>query len=251
MTATLVDHNRTVSSMDERPLHAQVRAAILADLVGGKWKPGEHMPTEAELARRFDVSEGTVRQAMVALAKEGRVTRRSGKGTFAARPNFDRSFERFFRFRDGRADEDPQYGVRVIALDRDIAVAQEIADALGLPAGQGVLRVHRAIEQHGITVCHSLSYLRQDRFGALLAHELDDAAFYDVMQTHFGVHIVRVVETLQARMAGAADCSILGVPHQSPVIAIERRAFTFNHEILEIRHTVARSDRFSYQIELS
>lgn len=251
MTTTLVARSRTMSGLDERPLHAQVKAAILADLVAGRWKPGDLMPTEAELARRFGVSEGTVRQAVVALAKEGRVTRRSGRGTFAARPNFDRSFERFFRFRDGRDDEGPQYGVRVVALDRDIAVAREITDALGLAPGAGVLRVHRAIEQHGITVCHSLSHLRGDRFGALVVPDLDDAALYDVMQAHFGVHVVRVVETLQARAATAEDGSILGIKRQSPVIAIERQAYTFHDEILEIRHTVARSDHFSYQIELS
>jgi len=75
-----------------RPLHLQIKAAIAADLVKGVWKPGEKLPTEAEIALNFGVSEGTVRQAVMALVKEGRLTRRSGKGTFAAKPNFDRSF---------------------------------------------------------------------------------------------------------------------------------------------------------------
>ena len=248
--ATLLNISMT-PDQEGRPLHLQVKSALAADLTSGSWKPGEKLPTEGELSRHFGVSEGTVRQAIVALVKEGRLTRRSGKGTFAARPNFERSFARFYRFRDGRKDANPQYGVRVIGLERNVAVDAAVAGALGARSGVRVLSIHRAIEQDGVAVCHSISYLRQDRFGSLTAKDLANTALYDVMQSKFGVYIVRVVETLQARVARDEDCTVLEVKRNSPVIAIERRACTYGDQVVEVRRTVARSDRFSYQIELS
>ncbi len=238
-------------NQEGRPLYMQVKTTIATDLTNGAWKPGEKLPTEAELSRQFGVSEGTVRQAVVALVKEGRLTRRSGKGTFAARPNFERSFARFYRFRDGRKDARPEYGVRVIGLERNVAVDAATAKILGARSGARMLSVHRAIDQDGVVVCHSISYLRQDRFGGLVSQDLADTALYDVMQGKFGVYIVRVVETLKARMARDEDCAILQVERETPVIAIERRAHTYGDQVVEVRHTVARSDRFSYQIELS
>ena len=233
-----------------RPLHLQIKAAIAADLVKGVWKPGEKLPTEAEIALNFGVSEGTVRQAVMALVKEGRLTRRSGKGTFAAKPNFDRSFERFYRFRDGQDNKDPRYGVRVIGI-KTMTVAPDIAKALGCRVGSKVTSIHRAIEQNEITVCHSISYFRQERVKGLTDKDLEDAALYDVLRAKFGTYVVKVTEILKARVASQADCEILKVKRNSPVISIERHAYTYEHQVVEVRQTIARSDEFSYQIELS
>lgn len=229
----------------------QVKATIATDLANGTWKPGEKLPTEGELSKHFDVSEGTVRLAVIDLVKEGRLTRRSGKGTFVARPNFDRSFERFYRFRGGQNESNPEYGVRAIGLKRDVAADSTIAKALNVGARTKILSIHRTIEQNGVVVCHSTSYLRQDRFGGLVEADFTDTALYDVLQTKFGVYIMRVVENLSARVARADDCAILNIPKKSPVIAIERVAYTYSNEVVEIRRTVARSDKFNYQIELT
>jgi GntR family transcriptional regulator len=232
-----------------RPLHLQIKAAIAADLVKGTWKPGEKLPTEAEIALDFGVSEGTVRQAVIALVKEGRLTRRSGKGTFAAKPNFDRSFERFYRFRDGQDNKDSRYGVHVLGI-KTTTVAPDIAKALGCRVGTKVTSIHRAIKQNEITVCHSISYFRQEKIDGLTDKDLEDAALYDVLRAKFGTYVVRVTETLKARVASEVDCEIFKVKRNSPVISIERHAYTYEHQVVEVRQTIARSDEFSYRIEL-
>lgn len=251
MAGTTLQNQLSGADQEGRPLYLQVKTAIAADLTNGTWKPGERLPTEGELSRHFGVSEGTVRLAVLALVKERRLTRRSGKGTFAAQPNFERSFARFYRFRDGLKDTNPQYGVRVIGLERDVAADTTVGDALGAGSRAKIFSIHRAIEQDGVVVCHSISYLRQDRFGTLKANELANSALYEVLQSKFGVYIMRAVETLQARAARAEDCAILKVGRNAPVIAIERRAYTYSDQVVEVRRTVARGDKFSYQIELS
>ncbi|MCA3040689.1 MAG: GntR family transcriptional regulator, partial [Rhodocyclaceae bacterium] len=67
-----------------QPLYEQIKALITRSLVVGEWGPGELIPSEFELARRFGVSQGTVRKAIDALAAEFIVVRRQGKGTFVA-----------------------------------------------------------------------------------------------------------------------------------------------------------------------
>ena len=49
-----------------------------------EWKPGEMIPSELELAARFQVSQGTVRKAVDELSSENLLVRRQGKGTFVA-----------------------------------------------------------------------------------------------------------------------------------------------------------------------
>lgn len=234
-----------------RPLYLQVKDALSANLAGGIWKPGDQLPTETELSKQFDVSEGTVRQAVMALVKEGRLTRRSGKGTFVSRPNFEHSFMRFFRFRGNVASRDPEYGLTVLDIKARADADPAIRRTLRLASNAKILSIHRAIMQDGEVVCHYVSYLSNPEFGGLSPADLENAALYDVLEKKYGINILRAVETLQAKAAEANDVAILGVRLGEPVIAIDRHAYTYGDRVVEVRYTVGRSDKFRYQIQLS
>lgn len=64
------------------PLYAQLASIMRRRIQTGEWPPGTMLPTLHELASQFGVARVTVRQAMDALASEGLIWRRQGKGTF-------------------------------------------------------------------------------------------------------------------------------------------------------------------------
>ena len=66
------------------PLYRQIKELLVQSLDRGEWKPGELIPSEIDLAARFQVSQGTVRKAVDELAAEHLPLRRQGKGTFVA-----------------------------------------------------------------------------------------------------------------------------------------------------------------------
>ena len=53
-----------------RPLYDQIKILLTQSLIAGEWKPGEAIPSEMDLAVRYQVSQGTVRKAIDALATE-------------------------------------------------------------------------------------------------------------------------------------------------------------------------------------
>jgi GntR family transcriptional regulator, transcriptional repressor for pyruvate dehydrogenase complex len=59
----------------------------LEDLVLGELEPGAELPSEAELAARFEVSRLTVREAARSLQARGLVETRHGRRTVVAPPN--------------------------------------------------------------------------------------------------------------------------------------------------------------------
>src|SRR6187402_3552349 len=77
------------------PLYQKVREQLKQQIDRGFWKPGDMLPTEPELGEQFGVSAGTVKQALLSLAREGLIVRQAGKGTFVARMSGRRSFSRF------------------------------------------------------------------------------------------------------------------------------------------------------------
>lgn len=63
----------------------EIAQSLRTRIAEGEWGPGIRLPTERELAERFDVARNTVRRALDDLEQEGLVTREVGRGTFVAR----------------------------------------------------------------------------------------------------------------------------------------------------------------------
>lgn len=61
-----------------------LKETLIADIVSGKYKPGDKIPSENELAAAFSVSRHTVRKALAILAAEGYINAEHGKGTFCS-----------------------------------------------------------------------------------------------------------------------------------------------------------------------
>src|SRR3954464_5766754 len=55
---------------------------LRASIVGGRLGSGERLPSENELARRYETSRPTVRRAIALLKAEGLVTTEQGGGVF-------------------------------------------------------------------------------------------------------------------------------------------------------------------------
>src|SRR4051812_12410466 len=65
------------SSLEMRsalPLYKQIESDILQCLASGEWKPGDQLPTEPELAKRFGVAIYTVRAGIGSLVTAGILT---------------------------------------------------------------------------------------------------------------------------------------------------------------------------------
>jgi DNA-binding GntR family transcriptional regulator len=60
------------------PLHAQVADAIRARIDTGVLRPGDELPTEADMEHEYGVGQATIRRTLAALAAEGRIVRRRG-----------------------------------------------------------------------------------------------------------------------------------------------------------------------------
>ena len=67
------------------PLFEQVKASIIKKIQQGVWHHDDVLPNEIELAKIFNVSQGTIRRALKELVQEGFLVRKQGKGVATKR----------------------------------------------------------------------------------------------------------------------------------------------------------------------
>lgn len=66
------------------PLYVQLKNTIKQDIRTGLLKPGDQLPSEAQLQEKYNMSRVTVRNAMKELTAEGYIVKVQGKGSFVA-----------------------------------------------------------------------------------------------------------------------------------------------------------------------
>lgn len=81
---SLIDRNRVGQSGDA-PLHTQLRQA-LREAIFQYFEDGDQFWTEDAIIQHLDLSQGTVRRALLDLAREGLLLRKVAKGSFVRKP---------------------------------------------------------------------------------------------------------------------------------------------------------------------
>jgi len=238
------------------PLYRQIKALILQSLQASEWKPGELIPSEQELASRFRVSQGTVRKAVDELAADNLLLRRQGKGTFVSTHAEQQSQVRFLRLIPDHAGDEGPVQRHIVDCKRQRANA-EVARALGLRAGDAVLQVRRVlaypVQGRAVPTILEDLWLPGVPFKGLTAERLNgySGPMYALFETEFGVHMVRAAEKIRAIAAEAEHAHLLEVARGSPLLSVERTAFTYKDVPMEWRRGLYRTDTHHYRNELS
>ena len=72
------------SKTRENPLYTQLKDQLVKRIARGVYKPGEPIPSEAEIAKEFGVSVFTVRQAVALLVADNVLIKQQGRRTYVA-----------------------------------------------------------------------------------------------------------------------------------------------------------------------
>ncbi|MCS6811236.1 MAG: GntR family transcriptional regulator [Tepidimonas sp.] len=235
------------------PLYQQIKALILQSLQAGEWKPGDLIPSEQELAARFKVSQGTVRKAIDELAADNLLVRRQGKGTFVATHHEQHVQYRFLRLHPDHGDRDAEGpATRDILACRRVRASAEVAAALQLRAGDSVVQVSRVLSFQGVPTILEDLWLPGAAFKGLTLEVLTAYAgpMYALFESQFGVRMVRAEERLKAVAASEAAAQRLQVAAGTPLLSVERLAYTYNGVPMELRRGLYRTDRHHYRNEL-
>jgi len=236
------------------PLYQQIKGLILQSMQDGEWKPGEMIPSEMDLAARYRVSQGTVRKAIDELSSENLVVRRQGKGTFVATHAEQHVQYRFLKLQPDTGDVQSEGPAQRTIIDcKRLRASADIARALSLRSGDAVLQVRRVLSFGGVPTILEDLWLPGQPFKGLTAERLSDyhGPMYGLFETEFGVRMVRADERLRAVNPDDEQARLLEVSPTTPLLSVERVAYTYNDTPMELRRGLYRTDTHHYRNALN
>jgi DNA-binding GntR family transcriptional regulator len=124
-------------------------------LAPGRYRPGDRLPPEHEVAAMLGVSRGTLRSALGRLEESGEIIRRQGSGTFVGRMTVPTAFGERLERLEPYSSVAQRRGLALTAQDLKIehrAVGGEAADALGMAPAAKATAISRTLLANGAPV---------------------------------------------------------------------------------------------------
>lgn len=239
--------NQQLNAPSYRPLYDQIRSLITQSLEGGEWRPGEMIPSEMELASRYQVSQGTVRKAIDSLASENIVIRKQGKGTFVATHSALETKLRFLRL-TSESGEKELLNNAFLSCEKSKAGAVR-AKQLNIKASASVIEVKRLLTFSGRPLIYDHIVVPANAFKGLnqAKVEASNGSMYGMYESDFGVRMVRADERLKAVLADDEVANALGISKGHPLLSIERISYTYGDQPMEWRLGLCLTDNHHYR----
>ncbi len=207
---------------------------------------GDPVPSERELASRFEVARETVRQALRDLLVEGRI-RRQGRGTVVSRPKMVQPLS--LRSYTEAALSLGRTPGRVLVGWEDVAADGETADALDLEPGAQVMHLERILLADGEKIGLESTFLPLDRFGRLRGSYDPTTSLYAALRAA-GVDFGSARERIQTVLASPREAALLECTTALPMILLHRRTVDVEDRPVERVRSLYRGDRIAFEAQL-
>lgn len=232
------------------PLYQQLQATLRAQIESGRLGMHERLPSERELSQQFGVSRMTVRQALDALAQQGLIYGKVGKGTFISEPKIDQQIVALTGFSEDMQKRGQAASSRVLKATM-LAATKDIAAILQIEPKTRVVNLIRVRLANGAPLAIENGYLPLHLCPDILSHDFSRESLYDVLRNQYGWHLVRAQQTMESRLATDTELELLQLKRPAPILAIERVTMVEQGFPIEYVRSAYRGDRYKFSAMLS
>jgi GntR family transcriptional regulator len=234
------------------PLYYQLQELLKERIESGGWNPGDRLPSESELARRYGVSRVVVRQALAILEDDGQILRVQGRGTFVAEPKLDARAVGLARLL--AAPRPPDVAIDVLEAGTR-RVEPSIRSGLGVDEHERVLRLTTGLSVRGVPLGISYSFFRAADVGWLEeAVEVGRPLPRELVLADHDIELAGSSLSIETSQCGQFEADRFGIPHRSAVflvLATELRRAAGGVIPFEVARVEYRGDLLQFRLEVS
>ena len=209
---------RYAGHLDDLPLYKHV-SFLLADEIRRDHRPGDILPSEHELAKRYKVNRHTLRRAVQELVNEGIVGKFQGKGTIVQQKLINYSICSDTRFTD--------------TLEKCGRKAESIVlRKLGIPAQGEVAELLKLQENDPVALIETLRKMDDMPF-SVVSHYLPLEKAFDLIRIytggslhrflldHYNIRVRRTLSMIRAILPEKEDMQVLSIMGNSPILLVQ------------------------------
>ncbi|MDH6214015.1 GntR family transcriptional regulator [Streptomyces pseudovenezuelae] len=230
--------------------HEEIADELRQAIDREEYAVGGRLPAETELAARYGVSRGTVRQAVAALTSEGLIGSRQGARRVVLASRRSQSFAELRSFAQWARAMGREATGRVVAQEYLPASAQDAA-RLQLRPGVPVLHVLRVRGLDGEPVLVERTVYADWISPAVEGIDPDAPSVTQLLFEGTGLVFAYGEHVIDAVAASAQDAELLDIRRTNPLLRVRRVTTTREGRPVEWSDDRYRSDAVSFSVHNS
>lgn len=234
------------------PTYYQIKQTIKNWILNKEFNAGEKIPSENQLAEKFNVSRLTVRQALAQLIQEGFLISKRGEGTFVTRnQHLISSFGlEFTGFMDDLFYQISKSKTKSVNLTR-ILTPKPIKEKLELGNDEEeIIQIKRVRFLEDKPFAFTLNYLPLKIGGRIRKKDLLKKPLLQIIEEDLDIRFTEAFQTIEASFANREVSEQLGVVSGSPILLVERIMYTQKRKPVEVVQSSYRGDLYKYIVRL-
>jgi len=234
------------------PMYHQLYGILKSKIEKDQMKPGDFLPSENKLAKMYNVSRLTVRQALSELAEEGLIERQRGKGTMIIQP---KNIENLTELK-GFTDEAHMTGhsASSVVIDNKLVDAPvTLLEKLNLPVGSKVVLLKRLRLLDKIPYAIEWAYINpaiDTRVLNILEMDMSKSSLYEFFRKTLELELQYADETLEVTLATSESAKLLGISPGDCVVLRKRFTYVYDEKCVEYVQSLYRGDKYKFNIRL-
>ena len=231
------------------PRHTQITRWLRDQIETGEYGLDDKLPSENELAKKFDVSRVTIRRALQSLENDEIIYRCQGLGSFVKDDRTPHKLVRLTDFNEDMAKAGLDASSKV-TLFESVDAPEWLGDILNVESGNKVIRIDRLRLGDGEPIAFDSTWL-PILYGQLLNKDaLQESTIYKQLEENYDIPVIRGCYRMSAELANEELAGHLDVPVRSALFLIDRISFTIGEKPVYYQKRYYRNDRVKYQMTL-
>jgi GntR family transcriptional regulator len=231
------------------PRHSQISQWLRDQIENGNFKPEEKLPSENELAKKFDVSRVTIRRALQSLESDSIIYRCQGLGSFVSDKRAPHNLVQLTDFNEDME----RAGLKASSVVRQFTTIEApdwLAEILNIETGQKVIQIDRLRKGDGKPVAYDITWL-PILYGQLLDEKkLTEKTIYQALEDDYDIQIIRGCYRISAEIADNIIAGELHIEKGDAILLIDRTTYTIGEKPVYYQKRYYRSDRVMYEMTL-
>jgi len=233
------------------PAYAQLASILRRQIAEGTYRPGDQLPSEAQLCRRYGISPMTVRRSINLLADQGVVDTQQGRGTFVKPVELS---EAIFDLQELQDLFSSNSDASIKLLDvRIVSADDRTARKLNIQVGEPTIYIRRLFTKDSKPIFYHRAYLVYDPIRPIVEAELDVTSLQGLFANADNTILKRGQLTIETTLMNEEESEILETPLPAAAFYLAHVFYDFNNCPISWGWFIFRGDqlRFSTQVGIN
>jgi len=227
------------------PKYYQIYEKLLKQIRDGRFEENDRFPSDTELVKLFDVSRGTVREAVKLLLQQGYLIREQGKGTFVTYKKIEQDPDKLIGFSELMKKHNIRPDARVV--EKEIINPTEfLKNLMHLDHQDRLVRLVRIRYGDGQPLIVERSFFNYRLFKPIFSRDLEQNSIFSLLYQHTETRLGEATQRIEAISAGESEHKMLNVSLGTPLLLIKRLIQTKSGDYFQYSEDVYRSDRINF-----